>query len=241
MIADVDVSAIQAAAAATTTTYRSFADATRSVLDLLERHMPGSAIFMAHLDRGQFIHRIVDVRGGARLRAALQPGAAARRRVLLAHGRGPRAAPVRRRRRARRLQRAWRCSSASARARTSACRSSSPTARGSARWPRCRAAATPSPPPMNSFSSCSRACSRPSSNGSPTHETCAGSTTCFEIRPREWVRSAVWPRRSRRAMTPANRSARPPARSWTRRSRSCSSPRAATSPRRRCPASRSSR
>jgi diguanylate cyclase (GGDEF)-like protein len=60
-----DVSAIQAAAAATTATYRSFADATRSVLDLLERHMPGSAVFMAHLDRGQFIHRIVDVRGGA--------------------------------------------------------------------------------------------------------------------------------------------------------------------------------
>ena len=65
MMVGVDVSAIQAAAAATTTTYRSFADATRSVLDLLERHKPGCAVFMAHLDRGQFIHRIVDVRGGA--------------------------------------------------------------------------------------------------------------------------------------------------------------------------------
>ncbi len=64
MMGGVDVSAIQAAAAATSTTYRSFADATRSVLDLLERHMAGSAIFLAHLDRGQFIHRIVDVRGG---------------------------------------------------------------------------------------------------------------------------------------------------------------------------------
>ena len=60
-----DVSAIQAAAAATTATYRSFADATRSVLDLLEHHKPGCAVYMAHLDRGQFIHRIVDVRGGA--------------------------------------------------------------------------------------------------------------------------------------------------------------------------------
>src|SRR4051812_32219456 len=60
-----DVSAIQAAAAATSATYRSFADATRSVLDLLERHMPDSGLFMAHLDRGQFIHRIVDARGGA--------------------------------------------------------------------------------------------------------------------------------------------------------------------------------
>ena len=64
MIAYVDVSAIRAAAAATSATYRSFADATRSVLDLLERHMGGSALFLAHLDRGQFIHRIVDVRGG---------------------------------------------------------------------------------------------------------------------------------------------------------------------------------
>src|SRR3954451_15380161 len=60
-----DVSAIQAAAGATSATYRSFADATRSVLDLLERHMPDSGLFMAHLDRGQFIHRIVDARGGA--------------------------------------------------------------------------------------------------------------------------------------------------------------------------------
>src|SRR4051812_5458013 len=62
MMSFVDVSVIQAAASAT---YRSFADATRAVLDLLERHLPGSAVFMAHLDRGQFIHRIVDVRGGA--------------------------------------------------------------------------------------------------------------------------------------------------------------------------------
>src|SRR4051795_4156726 len=60
----VDASAIKAAAAATATTYRSFADATRSVLDLLERHMPDAVLFLAHLDRGQFIHRIVDTRNG---------------------------------------------------------------------------------------------------------------------------------------------------------------------------------
>src|SRR3954464_7498815 len=59
-----DVSSMQAATAATTATYRSFADATRSVLDLLERHKPGCAVYMAHLDSGQLIHRIVDVRGG---------------------------------------------------------------------------------------------------------------------------------------------------------------------------------
>jgi diguanylate cyclase (GGDEF)-like protein len=60
----VDASAIRAAAAATSATYRSFADATRSVLDLLERHMPDAALFLAHIDRAQFIHRIVDVRNG---------------------------------------------------------------------------------------------------------------------------------------------------------------------------------
>ena len=40
-----DTSAIQAAAAATSATYRSFADATRSVLDLLERHMPSAGLY----------------------------------------------------------------------------------------------------------------------------------------------------------------------------------------------------
>jgi diguanylate cyclase (GGDEF)-like protein len=60
-----DASAIRAAAAASSATYRSFADATRSVLDLLEHHMPTAVLFLAHLDRGQFIHRIVDARNGA--------------------------------------------------------------------------------------------------------------------------------------------------------------------------------
>jgi diguanylate cyclase (GGDEF)-like protein len=60
-----DASAIRAAAAASSATYRSFADATRSVLDLLEHHMPTAILYLAHLDRGQFIHRIVDARNGA--------------------------------------------------------------------------------------------------------------------------------------------------------------------------------
>ena len=59
-----DGSAITAAAAASSATYRSFADATRAVLDLVERHMPEATLFLAHLDRGQFIHRIVDARKG---------------------------------------------------------------------------------------------------------------------------------------------------------------------------------
>jgi diguanylate cyclase (GGDEF)-like protein len=69
----VDASAIQAATAATSATYRSFADATRSVLDLLERHLPDAVLYLAHLDRAQFIHRIVDARngGGVGLRSNL--------------------------------------------------------------------------------------------------------------------------------------------------------------------------
>ena len=92
----VETSAIQAAAAATTATYRSFADATRSVLDLLERHLPESVLFLAHLDRGPVhpSHRRRPQRVGRR--AALQPRDPARRRVLLAHGGGPRAAHVQR-------------------------------------------------------------------------------------------------------------------------------------------------
>jgi diguanylate cyclase (GGDEF)-like protein len=59
-----DTSAITAAAQASSASYRSFADATRAVLDLLERHMPEATLFLAHLDRGQFIHRVVDTRKG---------------------------------------------------------------------------------------------------------------------------------------------------------------------------------
>src|ERR671929_463372 len=64
MEVDMDASAIRAAAAASAATYRSFADATRSVLDLLEQHMPTAVLYLAHLDRGQFIHRVVDARNG---------------------------------------------------------------------------------------------------------------------------------------------------------------------------------
>lgn len=56
--------AIWAATDVSTTSYRSFADATRSVLDLLETQLPGVAVFLAHLDRGHDIHRIVDTRNG---------------------------------------------------------------------------------------------------------------------------------------------------------------------------------
>ena len=67
MMWTMDVGAINAAAAASAASYRSFADATRSVLDLLERLMPGTALYLAHLDRTHAVHRIVDARGGAEL------------------------------------------------------------------------------------------------------------------------------------------------------------------------------
>src|SRR5215217_6549866 len=67
MMCRMDVGAINAAAAASAASYRSFADATRSVLDLLERLMPGTALYLAHLDRTHAVHRIVDTRGGTDL------------------------------------------------------------------------------------------------------------------------------------------------------------------------------
>ena len=67
MMCRMDVGAIKAAAAASAASYRSFADATRSVLDLLERLMPGCALYLSHLDRAHSVHRIVDTRGGAGL------------------------------------------------------------------------------------------------------------------------------------------------------------------------------
>src|ERR671921_2574973 len=44
--------------------YRSFADATRSVLDLLAHQLPDVAVFLAHIDRAHDVHRIVDARNG---------------------------------------------------------------------------------------------------------------------------------------------------------------------------------
>ncbi len=61
----VDAEAIETASAATTASYRSFADATSSVLDLLERHFPDTTLLLSHLDRAHNVHRVVDARDGA--------------------------------------------------------------------------------------------------------------------------------------------------------------------------------
>src|SRR3954451_5225002 len=84
--------AIKAAAVASATPYRSFADATRAVLDLLERQLPGVAVFLAHLDRGHDIHRIVDTRRGADfgLRSNLAQPLSDSLCVHMADSRGPR-------------------------------------------------------------------------------------------------------------------------------------------------------
>ena len=89
---EVDSRAIQAAAAASAASYGSFADATRSVLDLLERHLPGAAPVLAHLDRGQDIHRVVDTRGGAAfgMRSNIAVPLGSSFDVHMADGRGPR-------------------------------------------------------------------------------------------------------------------------------------------------------
>src|SRR3954452_16088192 len=62
----VDIGAIKAVEETSATSYRSFADAARSVLDLLERLLPGTTVFLAPLDRTHNVHRIVDARGSTR-------------------------------------------------------------------------------------------------------------------------------------------------------------------------------
>ena len=59
-----NVDAAKQAAAASSASYRSFAEATRTVLDLLERHLVAATVFLAHVDQKQDLHRIVDSRGG---------------------------------------------------------------------------------------------------------------------------------------------------------------------------------
>lgn len=60
-----DAAAKQDADAASTASYRSFAEATGTVLDILERHLVAATVFLAHIDVKQELHRIVDARGGA--------------------------------------------------------------------------------------------------------------------------------------------------------------------------------
>ena len=236
-----DASAIKAAAAATSATYRSFADATRSVLDLLERHMPDAVLFLAHLDRGQFIHRIVDARngGGIGLRSNLAIPLGDAFCSHMAEDRAPRvcndvgrhpiyrdAADAGARRRARLPRRAARAVRRHARRlagraapleravhrrRRAAVLDARPGARLRARAREQRAR----PAPLQ------RHAARPGARDG-----------------RDRPRGAGARRRRRR---PRRRSARPRARSPARRSPSCSSPPAATSSRPRWPASRSRR
>ena len=90
-----DVGAIKAAAVASAASYASFADATRSVLDLLERLLPDATLYLAHLDRTHAVHRIVDVRGGAAfgLRSNLARPLGESHDLAMIEGRAPRCVP----------------------------------------------------------------------------------------------------------------------------------------------------
>src|SRR3954447_15341412 len=87
-----DVGAIQAVSVATTASYRSFADATRSVLDLLEAHLPDATLFLSHLDRGHDVHRIVDTRAAESFALDASQATPLRDSYCgrMAEGRGPR-------------------------------------------------------------------------------------------------------------------------------------------------------
>ena len=223
MMFEMDAGAIKAAAAASSASYRSFADATRSVLDLLERLMPGCALYLAHLDRTHAVHRIVDTRGGADLglRSNLATPIDESFDVAMTDGRGPRIANDLTARAG--LRRAGHAARARAPAPTSACRSSCPTAPASARSPRSPARPGASGPTTSSSSPCSPACSPTSSSASPTSATSSGSTTTCATTPAAWARSAAssacWPA----ATTAAGPCAAPRARWRARRSPSCSS------------------
>ena len=90
-----DVGAIKAAAVASAASYRSFADATRAVLDLLERVLPDATLYLAHLDRTHAVHRIVDTRGGAAfgLRSNLATPLGESHDLAMIEGRAPRCSP----------------------------------------------------------------------------------------------------------------------------------------------------
>ena len=188
--------------------YRSFADATRAVLDLLERHMPGRDALPRPPRPRPDIHRIVDTRNGGEfgLRSNLAlplatpstrtwPTTAAPR-LCNDVAKHARLRPRRRR------------SGASAPPPTSACRSSSPTARASARWPRWPRVLRLPRRATSSSSRCSRACSPPSSSARATSATCAASTTRCAPRRAAWPPSAAPRRRSPPATTPRTRDPR---------------------------------
>ena len=168
---EVDVGAIKAAAAASAASYRSFADATRSVLDLLERLMPDCALYLAHLDRAHAVHRIVDTRGGAALGLRSNLATPLGESLRPRDGRGARAAlcndvSATRLRRARMQRRAGAGSYLGV-----PLELSDGAARRRAGRPLHHAAARSSPT-TSSCSRCSRACSPTSSSASPTSATC---------------------------------------------------------------------
>lgn len=58
-----EVQAANIAADLTSRRYSSFSDATRAVLEMLERQLPAGAMFVAHLDHDENRFRVLDARG----------------------------------------------------------------------------------------------------------------------------------------------------------------------------------
>src|SRR3954453_2693583 len=92
MMGRVESGAIKAVTGASKGAYQSFADATRSVLDLLVRLIPDTTLYLAHLDRQHGVHRIVDVRAGGEvgLHSNQASGLHESYDLVMAEDRGPR-------------------------------------------------------------------------------------------------------------------------------------------------------
>ena len=185
--------------------------------------MPEATLFLAHLDRGQFIHRIVDTRKGGEfgLRSNLATPLGDAFCSHMAEDRAPRlcddvaqagvyrALPMQQRMEAAsylgvplELSDGTRVGSLAAL-----------LARVLRLRARRRAAVHDARPRARLRARAREQRARPA----------RASTTCCATRRAGWARSAASRRRSPPARTPAARSARPPARSRARRSRSCSS------------------
>jgi len=66
----VDPPAVSAAAQLSGRSFEGFSEATMAVLEMLEHQLPESAVFVAHLDHGRRVWRLVDARGGGSFDAA---------------------------------------------------------------------------------------------------------------------------------------------------------------------------
>ncbi len=65
-----DPTVVSAASRLSGRSFEGFSEATQAVLEMLERQLPESAVFVAHLDHDQRLWRLVDARGAGSFAAA---------------------------------------------------------------------------------------------------------------------------------------------------------------------------